>query len=319
MPLQRLPAYCESSHQDRRESSIEAVESATVAAEFVAACGPAASPPIRHKASIAGPAAALSTVASACTLGGIMRRLLERAREFGVATAAAAALLGLGTLVTYLSGSLLAGGFTTLVLGVPRVLTGVWGCVGLVVAATLAFLGGVPLGEYGGVARGEQGALSLPEAARHPELVRLAVGDARVDASRLAKAYHQHGSGKSFSSHQPAIAPIVPSSWRPDDPVHVYAACHDLSFDDRGCRDAWAAATDTLVRVPADDKPCYRELVPPGANLDELAFVYWDRPERYLGVLWTEWATALRVTAIAWLAIGALALVGQAVAARGKS
>ncbi|MDC0674210.1 hypothetical protein [Nannocystis radixulma] len=203
-------------------------------------------------------------------------------------------------------------------LGVPRVLTGVWGCVGLVVAATLAFLGGVPLGGYGRVARGEQGTVGFAGVARHPELVRLVVADARVDASRLAKTYHHHGSGNSSSSHQPAIAPIVPSSWQPGDPVHVYAACHDLSFDDRGCRDAWAVATDALVRVPAEDEPCYRELVPPGADLDAVAFVYWDRPERYLGVLWREWTTALRVTAIAWLAIGALVLVGQAVATRGK-
>lgn len=242
-----------------------------------------------------------------------MRELLDEAREFGLATAAAAALLLLGAAVTYLSGSLLAGGFTTLLLGLPAIALGVWGLAGLVIASTLTFLAGVPLGEYGRVTLGDQAAVTWPEAALRSDLVRLEVTEARVDTARAVRQSHRHSGGKSSSSRVHAIAPIVPTASRPGEPVHVYAACRDLSSYDSSCRDAWASTTDVLMRVPAGDEPCYRRLLSADAPA-EVAFVYWDRPERYLGQRWHEWSTALRVTAIAWLVIGAIILLYRAVA-----
>ncbi|MDC0715786.1 hypothetical protein [Nannocystis bainbridge] len=240
----------------------------------------------------------------------------QQVREFVLVTAAAAALVGLGVAVTYQSCSLAAGTGATLVLGLPLVLRGVWGGFGLAGAGLLVFLGGMPLAEYGRITGGEPVALSLAEFAGRPEVERATLTEAaRVDGSRAVKVSHRHDNGKASPRRDHAVAPVVPASWQPGEPVQVFAACYNVAID-RGCSDAWSVASDELVRVPADQAACYRELVPAGTNLDAVAFVVWDRPGSHVEALWARWVRALRVIGLSWLGLGTLILIGRAVSDR---
>jgi hypothetical protein len=239
---------------------------------------------------------------------------LKHAGGFVLVTAVAAALVGIGSVVTFKTCSFLAGAVAAVVLGLPLALRGGWGPFGLGAAAVLVVLGGFPLEEYGRVAGGEPAALSLAEFAKRPDVVRVRVAEAvRVDVAGAAKVSHRHENGRASPRRDHVIAPVVPASWQPGDPVHVYAACYNVAFD-RGCSDAWSVATDDLVRVPADQAACYRELVPAGANLDEVAFVHWDRPGAYVEALWSEWTGTLRTIGLIWLGFGVLVTLGT----RGK-
>lgn len=246
-----------------------------------------------------------------------MRTVTRQLGEFVWVSAAAAVLSGLGSLATYLSCSLLVGGVTTLVLGLPLGLRSRVGWFGVGAAAVVVVLGGAQVGEVGRVMGGGHATASLREIAPGPDVTRFTVSEpARVDVARTVTRQHRHDTGSRSSPRRDhAIAPIVSAASAPGEPAHVYAACFNIWFD-RSCSEAWNVATDELVRVRAEEEACYRELVPDGVNPEQVVFVYWDAPGRYLGELWSAWTRLLRIVALAWLALGGLALVGLAVIGR---
>lgn len=240
-------------------------------------------------------------------------RIADSFKEYAVVTGAVAAVFGLALLVLLATGSAIVAVFLALLLGFPLMLRGNWGFVGFVAVMALSLSSGASLGEYLRVSGGELGEVTLAEAGRRPEFVRLAVADARLDAGAAIEAPHVHRHRNTSTTYVHAIAPVVASDWQPGDRVHVYAACFDPEAD-HGCHTAWKRPTDVLIRVDDSEEDCYRGLLPESAG--EVTFVRWHDPDRYLAMQWSRWTSKVRYTALGWLVLGALVAVYLAIRER---
>lgn len=239
-------------------------------------------------------------------------------RLFAYLTAAAFVLTVLADVVTYVTQAPIAGVAVVVLLGAPLAFTvRVWGTVTAVMAGLLALLGGPALAEYSWIVNGDE-AIDAPELlAQRPGVTRIGLHDARIDLAATRTHVHTHRSGKTTTYPEHVVAPIVPGTWQPGDPVHLYAACPAAEGD---CRDRWATPTNTFVRAPPYEQDCYQATLDaplgtpgtpatpglPVTPVTPVTFVYFVDPEVHLAALRHGWFAMMSIPVLGWLLIGGL-------------
>jgi len=262
-----------------------------------------------------------------------VRLFLRRLRFAAAIGAAGGALICLSCLVSFLTGSVLAGGFTGILGGtwltIKAFLVGgdlgdldddglVLGLTAAIAASFAGFLGSVPLMELRRLTGREQREVSLAEVTNHPDVARFRLRDGHVAAQDVLTEYHRHPSKKNPRSYKHAVAPVLPPGWRPGEPVRVWAVCHDFSSTQEDeCLEAWRAPAGGAIVVDPELEFCFQIAVPAQHAPPDgrLVFVHWVKsPEAYLGARWGEFLGFLKITSIIWGVIAGLWLFGTTLA-----
>ena len=234
-------------------------------------------------------------------------------RLFAYLTAAAAVLTGIASVVTYVAQAPLAGLGVAVLLGAPLAFgVRIWGALAAALAGLLALLGGPALAEYSRVVGGDEAINAPGQLAQRPDVTRIGLHGARIDAAAAIRNVHRHTAGKSSTHYEHVVAPIVPGTWQPGEPIDLYAVCHDAG--ERGCMDAWATPTTTFVRAQPNEQACYQATLAtlaatPVTPVTPVTFVYYVAPEAYLAGLRQEWFARSWIPVLAWLLIGGLVAV----------
>jgi hypothetical protein len=259
-------------------------------------------------------------------------RSFLRRLGFAAAIGAAGGVLScLSCLIAYLTGSVAAGGFTGIILGTGLVIKallvggergglegdGVFlGLMAAIAASAAGFMWSLPLMEVRRLAFSEQREVSIAELASHPGVARFQLRDGRVEAQAVHKHYHLHPGNEVSSSYDHAVVPVLPTGWRPGEPVRVWAVCHHFANgypEKDACLEAWREPTGGAVVIEPELEPCFQPAVPAAYVPPDgyLVFVHWVKsPEAYLEARWDEVLGFLRGTAIFWCALAVLWLVG---------
>jgi hypothetical protein len=258
-----------------------------------------------------------------------VRLVLRRLRFAAAIGAAGGALVFLSCLVSFLTGSVLAGGFTGILGGtwltIKAFLVGgdlgdldddglVLGLTAAIAASFAGFLGSVPLMELRRLTGREQREVSLAEVANHPDVARFRLRDGHVAAKDILTEYHRHPSKKNPRSYKHAVAPVLPPGWRPGEPVRVWAVCHDFVDSEKNeCLETWRVPAGGAIVVNPEIEFCFQLAVPAqhAPSDGRLVFVHWVKsPEAYLEARWGESLGALKIIAIIWGVIAGLWLLG---------
>lgn len=259
-----------------------------------------------------------------------MRAFLLRLRFFAVMGAAGGVLMLVSCVVAYLTHSVVLGGLAGTLVGTGVVIKGViedeerggregdglvLGLAAAIAAGLAGFVGCVPLMEIRRLGFAAQREVSLEELARHPEVARFRLRDGHVAAHAVRTKYHRHDDKEPVTSYRHAVAPVLPPSWRPGEPVRVWAVCNNFSGDEeRACLEAWHEPAGGAIAVDPELESCFQLVVPPeSVPRDERpVFVLWVKsPEAYLAEHWRDFLGFLRGTAIGWGITAGLWLVGS--------
>ena len=244
--------------------------------------------------------------------------------------AAGGVLMLVSCVIAYLTHSSNLGGLAGIVLGTGLVIKGAtedeerggWDGDGLVlglaaaIAAGLAgFVGCVPLMEIRRLGFAAQREVSIEELTSHPDVKRFRLRDGHVEAHSVLTKDHLHDETDPSVSYRHAVAPVLPSSWRPGESVRVWAICHNFSgSEQKACLEAWHEPAGGAIAVDPELEPCFQLAVPPESAPREGGprFVLWVKsPEDYLAEHWRDFLGFLRGTAIGWVIAAGLWLIGS--------
>lgn len=232
--------------------------------------------------------------------------------------------------IAYLTHSSVLGGLTGAILGTALVIKGViededrgaWegdgvvlGLAAAIAAAFAGFVGCLPLMEIRRLGFAAQREVSIEELASLPNVKRFRLKDGHVEARSVRTKEHLHDDTEPSALYHHAVAPVLPPSWRPGEPVRVWAVCHRFSGkEEKACLDAWHEPAGGAIAIDPKDEPCFQRALPPESTPAEgrPVFVLWVKsPEDYLAEHWRDFWGFLRGTAIGWGITAGLWLVGS--------